>query len=125
MNNKITIIEGPTPEFEIISGSDDQANSLTWANSITEGPFLYDTALTKLRTFDSQKLLERCQNTWAEKQTMYLEYKDRIGLKREDPIIAAQAITVEEGDVLVLWVRQELNLEDEDELEEDSDDLPF
>jgi hypothetical protein len=124
MNNKITIIEGPTPEFQLISNSENQEGSLTWANTIMEGPFLYDTALTQLRTFDSQKLLNRCKNAWSEKQTMYLEYKDQIGLRREDAIIAARALKVEEGDILMLWVRQELFLEDEDEFEEDSDDLP-
>ncbi len=98
-----------------------------------EGPYLFDTAFTNLRTFDAQKLLDRCQAAWTQKQTMYLEYKDRIGLKQEDPIIAARAVTVEEGDVLLLWVRRELT-DSEDEENEDfdefddfdeNDDLPY
>ncbi|NLE83281.1 MAG: hypothetical protein GX603_02055 [Chloroflexi bacterium] len=114
MNNKITIIEGPTPEFQVVSVNHFGDGSLNWVSGVMEGPFLYNTAFTNLRTFDAQKLLERCQNTWAEKQTMYLEYKDRIGLRREDPIIAARAISVEEGDLLLLWVRKDLSDEEED-----------
>jgi hypothetical protein len=55
---------------------------------------------------------------------MYLEYRDRLGFRREDPIIAARAITVEEGDMLLLWVRRELVTEDEEDSAEsdDSDD---
>ncbi len=127
MNNKITIIEGPTPEFQTISDFNFNDGSLNWVNGILEGPFLFDTAFTHLRTFDAQMLLERCQSAWAQKQTMYLEYKDRIGLKQEDPIIAARAVTVEEGDMLLLWVRRELTdqEDEENELFDENDDLPF
>jgi hypothetical protein len=127
MNNKITIIEGPTPEFQTISDFNFNDGSLNWVNGILEGPFLFDTAFTHLRTFDAQKLLDRCQSAWAEKQIMYLEYKDRIGLKQEDPIIAARAVTVEEGDMLLLWVRKELSDQEDEENEnfDENDDLPF
>ena len=115
MNNKITIIEGPTPEFQIVSENVFGDGGQSWFSSVLEGPFLYDTALTHLRTFDSQRLLDRCLDTWAAKQTMFLEYKDRIGLLKEDPIIAARALQTEEGDILLLWVRRELSDEEEDD----------
>jgi hypothetical protein len=111
MNNKITIIEGPTPVFERLSGDPERSEELSWAVGILEGPFLYDTFLTTLRTFDSSKLLDRCKTTWESRQTMFLEYKDEVGLRKEDPIIAARALTVEEGDMLLLWVRRELDSE--------------
>ena len=122
MNNKITIIEGPTPEFQTLSDHHFNDGSLNWVNGILEGPYLYDTAFTNLRSFDAQKLLDRCQAAWAGKQTMYLEYKDRIGLKQEDPIIAARAVTVEDGDMLLLWVRRELS-DSEDEENDDFDEF--
>lgn len=121
MNNKITIIEGPTPEFQIISNTNAMDGSLNWVGSVLEGPFLYNTAFTNLRTFDSQKLIDRCLENWQVRQTMYLEYRDRLGLRREDPIIAARAITVEEGDMLLLWVRRESINEDEEDLDESDD----
>ena len=127
MNNKITIIEGPTPEFQVVTGQSALEGSLNWVGSVMEGPFLCNTAFTNLRTLDSQKLLDRCLDTWAAKQTMYLEYRDRIGLRQEDPIVAARAISVEEGDMLLLWVRQDL-ADSEDETIEDideDDDIPF
>jgi len=111
MNNKITIIEGPTPVFERLSGDSEHREELNWAVGILEGPYLYDTFLTTLRTFDSNKLLERCKTAWEAGQTMFLEYKDEVGLRKEDPIIAARALTVEEGDMLLLWVRRELDSE--------------
>ena len=124
MNNKITIIEGPTPEFQVVSEDNFNDGSLNWVTGVLEGPFLFETAFTNVRTFDSQKLLERCKDAWSAKQTMYLEYKDRIGLRKEDPIIAARAVTVEDGDMLPLWVRRNLSLEESEEYEDDSD-VPF
>lgn len=115
MDNKITVIEGPTPEFQVITGPTALEGSLNWVGSVLEGPFLYNTAFTNLRTFDSQKLLNRCLDTWDEGHTMYLEYKDRLGLRREDPIVAARAVSVEEGEMLLLWVRRELVIEEEEE----------
>ncbi len=97
--------------FERLSGDPDRSEELNWAIGILEGPFLYDTFLTTLRTLDSNKLLDRCKTAWEAKQTMFLEYKDEIGLRREDPIIAARALTVQEGDMLLLWVRRELDSE--------------
>lgn len=97
--------------FERLSGDPEHSEELSWAVGILEGPFLYDTSMTTLRTFDSSKLLDRCKTTWEAHQTMFLEYKDEIGLRKEDPIIAARALTVDEGDMLLLWVRREFDSE--------------
>ncbi|NLW72497.1 MAG: hypothetical protein GXY37_06410 [Chloroflexi bacterium] len=112
MNNKITIIEGPTPVFEPIYPSSGLDQSRAWTAGILEGPFLYDMAFTTLRTFNGQLLLNRCQNAWEAKQTMFLVYKDRVGLTKQTPIVAARAMTTEEGEVLLLWVRRELHSDD-------------
>jgi hypothetical protein len=124
MNNKITIIEGPTPEFRVINRPFAMDGSVNWAGTIFEGPFLYDTAFTNLRTFDSQKLLDRCLDAWSANQTMYLEYRDHLGMRREDPILAARALTIDEGDLLYLWVRREA-AGDEQADPEDDDEVPF
>ncbi|MGV8050710.1 MAG: hypothetical protein AB2L21_10290 [Anaerolineaceae bacterium] len=121
MDNKITIIEGPTPTFEPIQDSFVQGSATAWTAGILEGPYLYNMAMTTLRTFNSQNLLERCLDAWKNKQTMFLEYKDRIGLKKQSPIIAARAMNVEEGELLLLWVRQDLQ-EDPDFLTDDEPD---
>lgn len=43
MNNKITIIEGPTPNFDSVE-TDFIMGINGWTAGLTEGPFLYDTA---------------------------------------------------------------------------------
>jgi hypothetical protein len=120
MDNKITIIEGPTPSFDSVE-TDFIMGINGWTAGLTEGPYLYDTARTTLRTFNGEALIERCHNAWAQKATMFLEYRDPIGLKKEIPIVAARAIDAEEGNLLILWVRKE----PEEELDTNSeiDDL--
>jgi hypothetical protein len=125
MDNKITIIEGPTPNFDSVE-TDFIMGMNGWTAGLNEGPYLYDTARTTLRTINGSKLIERCHNAWSEKATMFLEYRDPIGMKKEVPIIAARAISAEEGDLLVLWVRREPELDDEDmDLDIDLDDSDF
>ena len=118
MDDKITIIEGPTPTFEPLV-EDPLTGLNAWTASVLESPFLYDMARTTLRTFNSQALVDRCNQAWQDKSTMYLEYRDRIGLTKQTPILAARALKVDEGDLLVLWVRRDPK---EEETENDIDD---
>lgn len=133
MDNRITIIEGPTPDFNLIEDPQEEGSASAWTVGVLEGPLLYRVATTNVRSFDSQALLERCTRAWKQNQTMILEYRDEIGLRKEAQIIAAQALTVEEGDVLQLWVRRDLeesqlsddSSESDDEDTDFNDDLPF
>lgn len=133
MDNKITIIEGPTPDFDLIEDPREEGSASAWTVGVLEGPLLYRVATTSVRSFDSQALLERCMRAWKQNQTMFLEYRDEIGLRKEAQIIAAQALSMEEGDVLQLWVRRDLeeSQQSEDDAdfdigdEDDSDELPF
>ncbi len=133
MDNKITIIEGPTPDFDLIDDPQEEGSASAWTGGVLEGPLLYRVATTSVRSFDSQVLLERCTRAWKQNQTMFLEYRDEIGLRKEAQIIAAQALSVEEGDVLQLWVRRDLeeSKQSDDDFESDdgdadfNDDLPF
>jgi hypothetical protein len=119
MNNKITIIEGPTPNFDSVE-TDFILGINGWTAGLSEGPYLYDTARTTLRTFNGEALLDRCHKAWARKLTMYLEYRDMIGMKKEVPIVAARTVDAEDGHLLILWVRQ-----DPEEFEEIEDDIDF
>jgi hypothetical protein len=113
MDNKITIIEGPTPTFEAINSE--------WAAAIVEAPASFEVVMTNLRTANGQELVDRCNRTWSQQDTMYLRYRNPIGLEQEIPIIAARALETGEGDKIVLWVRvkpEQVKLEirlDEDE----------
>ncbi len=112
MEEKITIIEGPPPTFEVVSDG--------WALGLIESPLLFTVSLTRVRTFNGPALLERCHRAWRHHSTIHLEYRDENGLDFEAPILAARTITVDEGQMLLMWVQMEINLE---EIDPDSDDL--
>jgi hypothetical protein len=118
MDNKITIIEGPPPSFEDIDDG--------WALGLNEGPFLYDLAMTRLRTFNGPALVERCYRAWNSKEPMYLHYRNDLGLEERVPIMAARSLETNDGNVLLLWVRR---LPEESEMEidigDDDDDADY
>lgn len=99
MDDKITIIEGPAPAFEIVQDG--------WALGLNEGPFVYDLAVTRLRTFNGPALVERCRKAWKNQSAMTLEFRNDLGLAEEATIMAARALETENGHVLILWIRRE------------------
>ncbi len=117
MEDRITIIEGPTPEFETIDDG--------WAMGLNESPYLYDLAITHLRTYNGAALVERCHRAWNKQLPIYLHYRDHIGLEERVPILAARSLETDDGQVLLLWVRRkheeteiEIDLDDDDDDEE-------
>ena len=98
MTEKITIIEGPTPEFRDVNG--------LWIQGVTESPSQYDTYYTELRAFDGYSLVDRCTNAWQKNETIVLEYRTETGLIDEITIIAAHSEDTEDGDMIQLWVRK-------------------
>jgi hypothetical protein len=121
MDNKITIIEGPTPNFDSVE-ADFIMGMNGWTAGLSEGPYLYDTARTTLRTFNGKALLERCHKAWARNVTMFLEYRDPIGMKQEVPIIAARTVDSDDGDLLILWVRRDPEEDETEDFDLDFDD---
>ncbi|GAB4523157.1 MAG: hypothetical protein Fur0018_05770 [Anaerolineales bacterium] len=122
--DKITIIEGPPPIFELMRTE--------WTQGLTEGPAMHEVALTRLRTFNGPALVERCHRAWRNRSDIHLEYRSEDGLTQQAPIVAARNMTTDEGDVLILWVRINVDeheisfsLEEDELLDEleDSDDL--
>jgi len=104
MENKITIIEGPTPVFEDISDG--------WALGLNESPLLYDTIFTQVRTLNGPALVERCHKAWKSNSSIYLHYKDQMGIEEKAPIVAVRSVSTDEGQLLLLWVRQLPSYED-------------
>ena len=94
---KITIIEGPPPTFELAPE--------TWLPSLAEGPRHPQLALTRLRTFNGPSMVERCWKAWDEGRPVYLEYHDEDGLTATAEILAARYAEVQEGYVLLLYLR--------------------
>ena len=115
MEDKITIIEGPPPVFETVNDG--------WALGLNESPWLYDLTLTQVRTFNGPALVERCHRAWKQGITMYLHYRDEMGLEEKAPILAARSAETADGQVLILWVRQLPETEDlNEEADEDGED---
>ena len=124
MEEKITIIEGPTPVFEDINDG--------WAVGLNESPILYDTIFTQVRTFNGPALVERCHHAWKKQAPIYLHYRNEDGLEEKAPIVAARSVEADDGQVLLLWLRQLPTYEDiknlaegfsDDEFDEDDDDF--
>jgi len=122
MDDKITIIEGPPPTFEAVNEG--------WVMGLNESPTLADVVLTRLRTFNGPALVERCYRAWHQRQTINLEFRTSDGLERLAPIVAARYLEVDEGHLLLLWVRLndeevELELGYDDDVGDDYDDDDF
>lgn len=115
MDDKITIIEGPTPNFESVDDG--------WALGLNEGPFLYDLVLTRLRSFNGPALVERCHRAWKDQSSMFLHFRNDIGMEEKVPIMAARTVESPDGQVLLLWVRLEPeDAEAEIDLSDDDDE---
>ncbi len=112
MEDKITIIEGPPPVFEAVGE--------IWVTGLNESPNLYEMMQTRLRTFNGPALVERCHRIWRRHGTMYLIYRNELGLEEKTPIFAARTVKTNDGDVLLLWVRQKTEEEEADEIDSDS-----
>ncbi len=110
-DDKITIIEGPTPTFEQVGDM--------WANGIAETATPGSIVVTRLRTFNGPALVERCHRAWRNKEPIHLEYRGRDSFNREALIVASRAIENDDGHMLILWLRLP---EDETEMEFRFDD---
>jgi hypothetical protein len=111
MDDKITIIEGPTPFFEPVQDG--------WALGLNETRQFSVTALTRLRTFNGPALVERCHRRWSKNEPINLHYRDEVGLEAIAPILAARSVETDDGQVLLLWLHVE---RDDMQLEIDADD---
>jgi hypothetical protein len=118
MEDRIDIIEGPTPLFEPVQDG--------WALGLNETRAFSFTAITRLRTFNGPALVERCYRRWHSHQPINLHYRNEVGLEENAPILAARSISTQDGDVLLLWLhvqRDDMQLEinpddsDDDELD--------
>ncbi len=120
MEDKITIIEGPTPLFEPVQDG--------WALGLNETRRFSHTARTRLRTFNGPALVERCYRRWRDRLPIDLHYRDETGMETTTPILAARSVDTEDGQVLWLWVHLErddmeleINASDDDSVDDDLD----
>jgi hypothetical protein len=93
---KITIIEGPPPEFMLAQD--------VWSMSMWEGAQPRSVGVCQMRTFNAGTLMERCQRAWGEGRPVQLDFPEMDGLRQKVEILAAKPGRAEEGDLLYLWV---------------------
>ena len=121
---KITIIEGPAPTFEFTLE--------TWLPGMVESPSMPRLAMCRVRTSNGPALVERCHRAWHETRPAYLEYRAGDGTTREAQLLAARNVEVDEGDLLILWVRLpeeevalELDVHDDEGADDGTEDFDF
>ncbi len=117
MDEKITIIEGPPPIFEHVNDA--------WAIGLNESPHVLVPALTRLRTFNGNALVERCHRAWNKQDTIHLHYRNDMGLEQTAPILAARNVETSDGNVLLLWVyldKEHVEYEFDDGDDDEADD---
>lgn len=115
---KITIIEGPPPTFEIVGDP--------WLLGLIEGPLPSRVAVCRVRTVNGPALVERCYRAWRDGQPIHLEYRSEDGLTEQAPITAVRFMESSDGHLLLLWVRLdegdiEIEFDFDDEMEDDFD----
>ena len=109
----ISIIEGPTPEF--------QPTPQRWLQSIHEGPQDKAVAMCNLRTASGEDIMERCYRAWDEGRAVKLDYPDEMRMRQQADVIAMRLTEVDEGEMLLLWVSLDYEVEFE-EVDDDYDD---
>ncbi len=113
----ISIIEGPTPDF--------QPTYQIWLHSILEGVNDSAMATCQLRIGRDSDIMERCQNAWRENRTVKLDFPDEIRMRQQVDVIAMRQQEVEEGKKLLLWVSlpyEIIAVDEDDDFDEGFDD---
>jgi hypothetical protein len=110
----ISIIEGPTPEF--------QPTPQRWLQSIHEGPDDKAVAMCRLRTMNGEDIMERCYQAWDEGRAVKLDYPDEMRMRQQADVVAMRLTDVDEGKMLLLWVSLDYEVEIEEVDDDDMDD---
>jgi hypothetical protein len=114
----ITIVEGPTPEF--------RPSPFLWFQSIYEGPEDADVVICELRTLNGEGIVARCRNAWIEGRPVKLDFPDYMRMRQQIDVVAMRLQQLEEGPLLLLWVRQPVaEYDEEEEGFDDEDDFGF
>ena len=103
----ITVVEGPTPDF--------RPSHDLMVQSVLEGPMDSATAICEMRTANGHDIRQRCLRAWRERRPVLLDFPDEMRLRQQVEVVAMRLNEVEEGAVLVLWVRWPMLLEEEDD----------
>ena len=110
----ITIIEGPTPEFNFTPQE--------WVQSLYEGTEERVVATCQLRTANGKDILERCRQAWKEYRLVKLDFPNDMRERQQLDVVSLRLTEVDEGPVLNLWISiPSTYLHDDDRFNNDDD----
>lgn len=117
---KITIVEGPTPDF--------RPNTQAWSHGIYQGYNEGQVVWCELRTINGEGIRDRCVDAWQEGRKVQLDYPDDMRLRQSLDVVAMRLKEHDEGTVLQLWLYQTVSEEEgvfdeERGLDDDEDDF--
>jgi hypothetical protein len=114
----ITIIEGPTPEFQITPQE--------WVQSLYEGAEDRIVANCQLRTANGPDIVARCRKAWDEQRSVKLDFPDELRMRQQVDVMSLRLSEIDEGQVLNIWVALPVEfvqaIEDDDQFDDDSDE---
>lgn len=110
----ITIIEGPTPEFHRTADFS--------IHSVLEGSVDAINTYTEMRTGNGVAIRDRCTQAWKEGRSVRLDFPDEMRLRKELSVVGLRLKEIDEGTVLQLWVRQEVEYDHHEDEDDDDDD---
>jgi hypothetical protein len=113
----ITIVEGPTPEF--------RPSPYLWFQSVYDGPEDADVLLCEMRTLNGESIVERCRTAWQEGRSVKLDFPDYMRMRKQLAVVAMRLQDLDEGPMLMLWVRQPFDEILEEDQDDDEDDFSF
>ena len=111
----ISIIEGPTPEF--------RSSPYLWFQSVLEGPEDTEVVMCELRTLNGDDIVDRCRKAWMEGRPVKLDYPDYLRLRRQIDVVAMRLQDLDDGPMIVLWLRQPYGQAEEERLDRGDDDF--
>ncbi len=113
----ITIIEGPAPDF--------RPSPYLWMQSVLEGPEDAEVVMCELRTLNGEDIVERCRAAWSEGRPVKLDYPDYLRLRHQIDVVAMRLQDLEDGPMIVLWLRQPFGQTEEERSDNGTDDFDF
>jgi hypothetical protein len=78
-------------------------------------------AICELRTNTGEEIMDRCAAAWREGRPVRLDFPDELRMRQQVDIVAMRLRHADQGNVLVLWIKDELDEEMIEALEEDED----
>jgi hypothetical protein len=77
--------------------------------------------MCELRTLNGEDIVERCRDAWDEGRPVRLDYPDYLRLRKQIDVVAMRFQELDEGPMIVLWLRQPYG-EVEEERSDDGDE---